>query len=219
MTVPVPRARAVVLDLDGTLIDSRLDIAASANAARAALGLPALDPATIVGFVGDGADKLIERLTPGAGSAERERALAAFKAHYAVHCCVATKPYAGIPAALAALRADGWRLAVATNKPEAFARAILRGLALMPLFDAVRGGDRVRKPDPAPVRELLVELGADPAASWMVGDHHTDIRAGRGAGCRVLWCGWGFGDRDGLAVDAEIAAPAELPGALGTAWR
>ena len=204
-------ARAVVLDLDGTLIDSRQDIAAAANAARGAVGLAPLDLVTVVGFVGDGAHKLIERLTPAGGAALRTAAMAAFTAHYCDHCCDHTRPYAGIPQALTALRAAGWRLAVATNKPEAFARTILDHLGLIPLIDAIRGGDRVRKPDPAPVIELLHQLGASPAASWMVGDHHTDILAGRGAGCRVAWCDWGFGDRGGLAVDASAGIPADLP--------
>ena len=205
-------ARAAVFDLDGTLIDSRQDIAAAANVAREAVGLAPLDLATVVGFVGDGAQKLIDRLVADPG--RREAAMAAFMAHYAAHCCDLTRPYAGIPAALSALRAAGWRLAVATNKPEAFARTILAQLGLESHFAGVRGGDRVRKPDPAPVIELLRELDASPAASWMIGDHHTDIRAGRGAGCRIAWCEWGIGERDGLAVDASAAAPADLPRTL-----
>jgi phosphoglycolate phosphatase len=209
-------ARAAILDLDGTLIDSRQDIAAAANAARIAVGLPPLPLQTVVGYVGDGAAALIERLTPDADAAVRAAGLRAFMAHYQAHCCDHTRPYDGIPAALADLRAAGWRLAVATNKPEVLARAILAGLGLAPLIDALRGGDRVRKPDPAPVREVLVELAADPAASWMIGDHHTDIHAGRGAGCRVLWCEWGIGARDGLAVDASAATPADLPRILGS---
>ena len=207
-------ARAAVFDLDGTLIDSRQDIAAAANAARLAVGLVALDLVTVVGFVGDGAEKLIERLVPAGDAALREAALTAFKAHYTEHCCDHTRPYGGIPAVLTTLRAAGWRLAVATNKPEAFAHTILDRLGLAPLFSGVRGGDRVRKPDPTPVIELLRELGASPASSWMIGDHHTDIRAGRGAGCRVAWCDWGIGDRGGLAVDASAATPADLPHTL-----
>ena len=202
-------ARAAVFDLDGTLIDSRPDIAAAPHDAREAVGLAPHDLATVVGFVGDGAQKLIDRLVDD--PARREAAMAAFMAHYAEHCCDLTRPYAGIPEALIALRAAGWRLAVATNKPEAFARTILDRLGLAAQFAGVRGGDRVRKPDPAPVSELLRELDAAPAASWMIGDHYTDIRAGRGAGCRVAWCDWGIGERDGLAVDAKVAMPADLP--------
>jgi len=207
-------ARAAVLDLDGTLIDSRQDIAAAANVARQAVDLAPLDLAMVVGFVGDGAEKLIQRLTPAGDAAVREAALAAFTRHYAEHCCEHTRPYAGIPEALGILRDSGWRLAVATNKPEAFARTILRQLGLADLIDGVRGGDRLRKPDPAQVIEVLGELGASPGSSWMVGDHHTDIRAGRDAGCRVAWCDWGFGNRDGLAVDAALASPADLPRVL-----
>jgi phosphoglycolate phosphatase len=205
----------VVFDLDGTLIDSREDIAAAANAARRSLGLADLPLPTVVSYVGDGAETLIERLTPGCAPAQRAQALAAFKAHYAVHCCDATRPYPGVPEALAALAAAGWALGVATNKPDAFAAEILRRLGLGQRFGAVAGGDGAKKPDPASVRTVLARLGADAASSWMAGDHHTDIRAGRAAGCRVLWCAWGIGGRDGLAVDAEASAASDLPLMLG----
>lgn len=210
------RSRSVVFDLDGTLIDSREDIASAANVARQAVGLPVLPLATVVSYVGDGADRLIERLTPGFDAPRRTEAMAAFKAHYAAHCCDATRPYAGVPEALASLAATGWSMGVATNKPGAFARAILDGLGLSRWLPVVVGGDGAKKPDPAPVREVLAKLGADAAESWMVGDHHTDIHAGRAAGCRVLWCRWGMGQRDGLPVDAEADSAADLAGVLGT---
>jgi phosphoglycolate phosphatase len=200
--------RVLIFDLDGTLIDSRADLAAAGNQARGAVGLPALPLAQVVGYVGDGVDKLIERLVPEAG--RRAAAKQAFEAHYRTHCCDATRPFDGLVAALDTLRAQGWSLAVATNKPDAFTHLILRGCGIADRFVAVRGGDGPRKPDPGQLYSILAELGGDAARSWMIGDHHTDIRAGRAAGCRVLFCGWGMGHADGEAVDATVAHPSDL---------
>jgi phosphoglycolate phosphatase len=205
--------RLLIFDLDGTLIDSRADLAASGNHARQAVGLAALPLAQVVSYVGDGLDRLIARLVPD----ERLQPAAkeAFEAHYLPHCCDATRPYDGMVPALDRLRAAGWRLAVATNKPRIFTAAILRGCGLEGRFAAVRGGDGARKPHPGQLLELLAELDGEAASSWMIGDHHTDIRAGRAAGCRVLFCAWGMGHRDGDAVDAEAASPSELVRVLG----
>jgi phosphoglycolate phosphatase len=204
--------RVLIFDLDGTLIDSRVDLAASGNYARGVVGLPALPLAQVISYVGDGVDKLIERLVPAAE--KRAAAKQAFEAHYHDHCCDATRPFDGLVEALNRLRADGWLLAVATNKPDAFTHAILTGCGIADRFVAVRGGDGPRKPDPGQLRSILKELGGDAAQSWMIGDHHTDIRAGRAAGCRVLFCGWGMGHADGEAVDATITHPHELVQAL-----
>jgi len=202
--------RAVVFDLDGTLIDSRQDIAAAANVARQALGLSVLPLSTVVSYVGDGAEKLIERLTPGSTIPQRVTAMTAFKGHYAEHCCDATKPYPGIADLLAALAASGWQLGVATNKPTAFAEIILARLELTRWLPVVVGGDGAKKPDPESVLTVLSRLGSTGALSWMVGDHHTDIQAGRAAGCRVMWCHWGIGDRQDLPVDAEAYCASDV---------
>ena len=210
--------RLAIFDLDGTLVDSRADIARAANHARAALGLAPHPLDAVVGFVGDGAARLIERLTPAADAAGRARALAAFEDFYGAHCCVDTVVYPGIVALLGALRDAGWTLAVATNKPDAMTRTLLAGLDLARWFAAVRGGDGPRKPDPGQLTALMAEAGAPPAATWMIGDHRTDIGAARAAGCRVAFCRWGFGQHDGLAVDADVATPGELlPLLLGRA--
>jgi len=202
--------RAVVFDLDGTLIDSREDIAAAANAARQAVGLPGLPLAKVVSYVGDGADALIERLTPGFTALQRAVALDAFKTHYSAHCCDVTRPYPGIIQMLPVLMARGWKLGVATNKPTAFAQDICERLGLSEWLPVVVGGDGAKKPDPASVNKALARLGATSSRSWMVGDHHTDIHAGRAAGCKILWCHWGIGDRQGLAVDAEANCASDV---------
>lgn len=202
----------LIWDLDGTLIDSRADIAAAGNAARAAVGLDPLPVATVSGFVGDGVEKLLERLI---GDGDRVKAHEAFTRHYHAHCCDATRPYAGIPEALEVLTAAGWIHAVATNKPMAFSRRILDGIGLIHHFrGGVAGGDRHRKPDPRQLQDLLAGGEHDPAHAWMIGDHHTDIRAARAAGLRMCWCAWGIGRDDGLPVDAVAQVPDDLLGIL-----
>ncbi len=205
--------RVLIFDLDGTLIDSRADLAASGNHARGAVGLPPLPLAQVVGFVGDGVDKLIERLVPAPDL--RAAAKHAFFAHYRTHCCDATRPFDGLVETLDRLRARGWLLAVATNKPDTFMHAILHGCGIADRFVAVRGGDGPRKPDPGQLNSILAELGGEAGQSWMIGDHHTDIRAGRAAGCRVLFCAWGMGHADGEPVDATAQHPSDLGVVLG----
>jgi phosphoglycolate phosphatase len=107
------------------------------------------------------------------------------------------------------LRHAGWLLAVATNKPLAFTLSILDACGL-DQFTEVRGGDAARKPDPGQLLSILAELGADHARSWMVGDHRTDILAGRAAGCAVMWCSWGIGRREDLPIDAQADHPDDV---------
>ena len=200
--------RLAIFDLDGTLVDSRRDLADAGNAARAALGLPPIQVADIVPMIGDGAGKLIERLTPGHGEDARRRAMDAFRADYATRLTAHTAAYAGIPEALATLRARGWSIAVATNKPALFARPIIERLELP--CDGLRGGEGAKKPDPTMLHELMRELGAAPSTSWMIGDHHTDLIAAAAAGMRAVHCTWGFGRRDGATASAEASHPREL---------
>lgn len=204
-----------IFDLDGTLVDSRADLAAAGNAARAAIGLPRLPETEVMACVGDGMQKLLERLTPEVEASARARATEAFKAAYAQGCCVRTACYEGVVEALDAVRRQGWILAVATNKPLAFSRRILDHLGLSARIACVRGGDGPKKPDPGQLQSILHELGADPRRSWMVGDHRTDILAGRAAGCRVLFCTWGIGHADGHPVDAIAHHAREWPALIG----
>ena len=200
----------LIWDLDGTLVDSRQDLAEAGNAARAFLGLPPLPLATITGYVGDGLMKLIERLTPDVATEDRLRAKAAFERAYQDACTVHTKPFPGIPETLEKLHALGWTQAVATNKGLAFSLRILAGLRLSRWFADVQGGDGPKKPDPAQLLTIGRLLHGDLAKSWMIGDHHTDIRAGRAAGTRTLLVRWGMGHPDGERADAEALHPADI---------
>lgn len=181
--------RLAILDLDGTLIDSVDDLAASVNHALGAVGLPARATAEIRSFVGDGARKLLERAV-GARGDLLEPALAAWWDHYEAHCLDRTALYPGLAEALAGA---GRTLAVHTNKPGRLARKILAGLAVLDRFAVVIGGDEAaRKPDPEGVREILARTGASTADAIFVGDSLVDLATARAAGVRAVAVAWGL---------------------------
>ncbi|WP_316410119.1 HAD-IIIA family hydrolase [Mesoterricola sediminis] len=208
----------MLFDLDGTLVDSREDLALGVNLTRRDLGLPPLDPAIVAGYVGDGVRALLTRALPECPE-RLEEALALNHGHYAAHLLDRTRLYPGAAEALAALEAAGFRLGVVTNKPRAFTLPILEGLGVAARFGAVvAGGDApALKPDPRPLVQALAALDADPARSWMVGDHCTDLEAGRRAGLRRCLCRFGFGDPRAEAWDLAIERLAELPARLSEA--
>jgi phosphoglycolate phosphatase len=181
--------RLAVLDLDGTLLDTLDDLAASVNAALAEVGRPPRPHAEIVSFVGEGARLLLERaVAPRAELAGP--ALAAWWRHYEAHCLDRTRPYPGIPDLLAR---SGRRLAVCTNKPGRLARRILAGLGLLDRFALVVGGDEApRKPDPAGTLSIMRRLGAWPGDTVFVGDSPIDVRTARSAGVALVAVSWGF---------------------------
>ncbi|HVV85528.1 MAG TPA: HAD family hydrolase [Kofleriaceae bacterium] len=222
----------VIFDLDGTLVDSLEDIGASMNAALARFGLPAFPIDAYKMMVGDGAAVLARRAT--AGTAVDPAALAdVYAEEYEARDHRSSRPYPGIDALLAALVARGVVLAVLSNKPDAFTRAMVRvRLADIP-FRAVYGQRTgvPRKPDPAAALAVAVELGLAPAQLAFVGDTAVDIATGRAAGMLPVGVLWGFRGRDELeAAGARhvIARPAELleivgggdrPGGAGASTR
>ena len=188
-------ARLLVFDLDGTLVDSSRDIAASANAAirRVAPGTAEIPLAAILSFVGEGARLLVERSLRHAGlSLSADEVLPVYIECYAERLLDTTRLYPGVAEALDALA--GPSLAVLTNKPGDFSRRILEGLGVARRFARVCGAGDVpsRKPDPAGLLRLMDELGATTADTWMVGDSATDVGAGRAAGVKVAGVLWGF---------------------------
>lgn len=202
---PGRRVAAFIFDLDGTLIDSGADIAASANFARAHFGLPELDPATARGYVGDGVVKLMERVLAhdtrrgahGAGAlpvaAEQlDEGLAVFRDHYGRHLLDTTRLYPGVLEVLRRYRE--FPLHLATNKPRGFTDAILRGLHIADAFRRVVGGDETpaRKPDPAHLRLCLEGLDVPPEQVAVVGDSPNDILAARALGACAVGCTYGL---------------------------
>jgi phosphoglycolate phosphatase len=214
--------RFVVLDLDGTLIDSAPDLRAAANTVLAEAGRPALDLPTVRSFVGDGVRVLVERAFAATGPAlagpALDQATARYVELYEAAATVLTRPYEGVPETLARLRAGGLKLAVCTNKPVAAAGIVLRDLGLAPLIDAVSGGDSVarRKPDPAHVLDALRRVGGTVPEAAMVGDAEPDIAAGKAAGLATVAVTYGYCKvpHAALGADALIDRFADLDAAL-----
>lgn len=206
---------AVFFDLDGTLFDTRADLAATVNATRRDLGLKTLSVETVLASVGRGAAYLLEHAIPEASGDDVKKK---FLAHYAEECCVRVQPYDGVLETLSALVQRGCLLGVNTNKPGFAARAILKKFGLDAIFgDAVvAGGDGFPlKPDPQSLAACAAKLNhALTPDDWMVGDSWTDIRCANQAHVRSAFCAFGFGFRDGLASDATLTTFSDLLDAL-----
>ena len=217
------RFTAIVLDLDGTLIDSAPDLHAAVSALLAEEGLPAPTLAAVTGMIGDGMAKLVERAFVAAGRPPSRDALPdllrRFRAFYeGPDRPRLTRVYPDVAETLRRLRAEGVSLAVCTNKAEAAAVAILDELGLADLLDAVVGGDRVpaQKPDPAHILATLDRIGADRSTAAMVGDSPNDIAAGLAAGLPVVAVSWGYTNvaPADLGAHCLIDRFADLPAAL-----
>jgi phosphoglycolate phosphatase len=209
--------RIALFDLDGTLVDSAPDLHAALDRLMAARGLPGFARAEVVAMVGDGARALVERALAARGRPFEAPALEDFLADYTAHAAVETRPYPGMVAALEQLGAEGWRLAVCTNKPAAAAQELLAALDLARHFVALGGGDSypMRKPDPGHLLATLRDAGGGTEGAVMIGDHHNDVAAAAAAGLPCLFAAWGYG-RPEMAGSATVAArPEDLPALLG----
>lgn len=185
----------LIFDLDGTLIDSKLDLAYAVNATRAHMGMGPLNLDLVSTYVGDGAPVLIRRaLGPDAADAAVQEGLEYFLEYYREHKLDHTRLYPGVRESLDRLRAAGKRLAILTNKPEAVSRSILEGLGLGGYFFQVYGGNSLafKKPHPIGVEKLMAEAGADRAATLMAGDSSVDIQTARNAGVQACGVCYGF---------------------------
>jgi phosphoglycolate phosphatase len=207
-----------VFDLDGTLVDSRRDIAESANALLESCGARPLPEEAIGRMVGDGAATLVARAFNDAGAPRPADALDRFLAIYDMRLLTHTRPYPRIPELLEALRARTL-LALLTNKPRAATQSILTGLGLDRYFeqDAIVGGDGpfARKPDPAGLRHLVSRAGVPSLATLLVGDSIVDWQTARNASTSMCLARYGFGS-EGFPMetlgpaDRLIHAPIDL---------
>jgi len=218
--------KAVLLDLDGTLLDTAPDIAAAANAMLAEQGLAPLAAEVVRGFIGRGIARLVESCLQATGSplacARLEPALRSFGAHYARLNGRASRPYPGVPETLARLRAASLKLACVTNKARAFTVPLLEKTGLAPWFDTVVTADDAgaRKPHPAPFLRACEALGVAPAEALVIGDSAYDAEGARAAGCRVLLVSYGYTEgRDvaSLGADGVVATLGEAADLLLTA--
>jgi phosphoglycolate phosphatase len=207
----------VIFDLDGTLIDSRLDLIHSVNAMLRHLGRPELPGEVVASYVGDGAPMLIRRAL-GDPKDERllNRALEYFLSYYKEHKLDHTTVYAGIPEALRQIEANGRRrqMAVLSNKPVNPSRAIVEALGLGDFFVRVYGGNsfETKKPDPLGIQVILKETGVPPEQAMMVGDSSIDVLTGRNAGLVTCGVSYGFAPQTLLLAqpDVVVDTPDEL---------
>src|SRR6266446_5393381 len=206
MTVPnFSAVRALIFDLDGTLIDSKRDLIFSVNAMLLEMGREQLHVDTISGYIGHDAPQLVgQALGNGATEAERERALKYFLAYYEDHKMDSTCAYPGVPEALAHLAA--FPMAILTNKPVRISVRILKALGLAKYFRAVYGGNsfETKKPDPLGAQAILREFGATPAEAIMIGDSEVDVQTARNAGTFAATVNYGFGAHDRATHPADI---------------
>lgn len=185
----------IVFDLDGTLIDSARDLVMATNQTRAHFGLPPLEAGVIQSYVGNGAEKLVQRALGWHASEELvSKALAYFVKYYRGHSLAHTKLYPGVKKLVASLAAGGHTLAVLTNKPVKISTDIIEGLGLGPHFRRIYGGDSFaqKKPDPIGITALMEETASEREDTWMIGDSGVDVETARNAKVRVCGVAWGF---------------------------
>ena len=195
------KIKLIIFDLDGTLVESRFDIAQSTNFMRSQFSLPALEQKTVDSYIGSGLRELVRRAMSDPDTATLDKALGIFQSHYREHCLDKTFLYDGVREALELFHGLGRKLAVATNKKTDLSVKILAGLGVGALFGVVIGGDGKyrKKPDPEVLQVIMTQLGAAPGETAMVGDSSLDIQAGKNAGVAVtVGLSYGIGDAAGL---------------------
>ncbi len=193
--------KLLVFDLDGTLADTRTDLACAVNHALRNLSLRELAGDIIAGFVGDGLSRLMQRSLKAAGANQGglDKSIDLFRAHYKEHLVDNTVLYPGVADALRGVSEQ--KMVVLTNKPHRYSTPVLEHLGIRSLFAEVYGGDTfpTKKPDPFPLREIMKEHGAERNETLMIGDSLIDIAAARAAGVRICAVSYGFTPREKLA--------------------
>lgn len=201
-------ARTLLMDLDGTLVDTLPDLSGALNRLMCSRGLPSLTQGRVATMVGDGVAVLVTRAFAAFGRQPDATALADFMADYTDHIAVESRLYPNVLPVLTGLVSDGWHLGVCTNKPERAACTLLQAVGVLPLLCAVGGGDSfsTRKPDPYHLLATLTRAGGTPESALMLGDHRNDIAAAHGARIPSIFALWGYGSagmEEGSAATAR----------------
>jgi len=214
LTFPVP-VKAVMVDLDGTMLDTADDLAAAANAMLRELGLQERSTEQVKSYIGKGLVRLVKRCLTGDPDGEPEaellgRAMPVYERNYAAVLQHRTRPYPGVTDGLEAMRGAGFRMACITNKGEKFTLPLLEATGLRRYFELVLCGDTLpkRKPDPLPLLHACGQFGIAPREMVLIGDSLNDVQAARAAGCPVLCVPYGYnegGDVRELDCDAIVA--------------
>lgn len=213
--------KAVVIDLDGTLLDTAPDLAHAAELMMAELGLPAPPLATIKTYIGNGVSRLAKRVLTGDMDAEPSAALFArafplYEKHYGANVSLHSRPFDGVVAGLAAFKAMGVHIACITNKAEKYTVPLLKDTGLFDYFELILSGDSLpkRKPDPMPLLHACKHFGVEPHELLLIGDSLNDTQAARAAGCPVFCVPYGY--NRGRAVE-ELDLDAVTPTLLDAA--
>jgi 2-phosphoglycolate phosphatase len=185
----------VLFDMDGTLLDTRLDIARAANCARLELGLSPMSVDEVVRAVGDGVNLFVSRVTYPESHERFSEARTVFLRHYAENIIGETIPYDGIPTLLESLKLRGVPMGIVSNKPAALVHQLVAHFSWQHYFTTWLGGDSAARPKPA-ADPMLMALAQSGLPSHhpviMVGDGDQDILAARSVSGRAIWCSWGF---------------------------
>ena len=220
----LPRPRMILIDLDGTLVDSVPDLAFSVDAMMDELGLPRRGEPAVRNWVGNGVERLVKRALVNDLEGEPDpelyaRALPAFMRVYQQNTSLRSRLYPGVREGLDRLQAEGFRLGCVTNKAERFTLPLLRDKGILDRFALVVAGDTLAfsKPHPAPLLHAAAELGVTPSESLMVGDSRSDVKAARTAGFRIVCMSYGYNHGHDIreeGPDAVLDRLDELPALL-----
>ena len=211
--------KLLIFDFDGTLIDSKVDIATSVNLTLGDLGLPTRSEAEIFSFVGDGVKRLLRLSVGEENLSQYEEALRTFRIHYLAHCLDTTRFYPGIEEVLHHFQGIG--KVIVTNKSLEYTMRIVEGLKVGDLFSAIESPEDSSelKPDPGMLLRVLDKLGMAPDQAVMIGDSTNDVRAAKAAGVKSCAVGYGYGNREKvipLAPDFYCEQPEDLIKVLET---
>ncbi len=198
MNFPIP-IKAVVIDLDGTLLDTASDLADAAAAMAAELGVPPVDESRLKTYIGNGVSRLVKRVLTGEMEAEPPadlfgRALPVFEKYYAQWVSRKSRPFPGVVEGLDAFKAMGLHLACITNKAARFTHPLLEDTGLIGYFELILSGDTLpeKKPSPMPLRHACQVFGIQPCELLLIGDSLNDTQAARAAGCPVFCVPYGY---------------------------
>ncbi len=191
--------KLIIFDLDGTLVDSSIDIANAINYALEGAGTPGVTVKQTISLIGEGITRLFEKIIENYGiTADRDLIIARFLDHYSAHLVDNTTVYPGVKETLEALK--GFRKAVISNKREELSQRVLDLLGIRKYFDLIVGSDTTaeRKPSPVPVQHVLSRLDINPDSAVIVGDSNLDIGAGKAAGISTIAVTYGYRPRNML---------------------
>jgi phosphoglycolate phosphatase len=213
--------KAVVIDLDGTLLDTAPDLAHAAELMMAELGMPAPPLATIKTYIGNGVSRLAKRVLTGDMDAEPDaelfaRAFPLYEKHYGANVSLYSCPFDGVVAGLEAFKAMGVHIACITNKAEKYTVPLLKDTGLFDYFELILSGDSLpkRKPDPMPLLHACKHFGVEPHELLLIGDSLNDTQAARAAGCPVFCVPYGYNrGRTVEELDLDAVTPTLLDAA------